>query len=341
MKSVLITGGAGFIGSNIAEALLLQGHTVTVLDDLSSGSLENIEHLLYHKNFTFIRGSIFESGLLRSIMKIYQINAISHQAAIPSVAKSMLDPVKTVETNITGTTNLFEIAAEKGCKRVVFASSCAVYGDSPEVPKTEDMPLSPKSPYAVTKATKEMLAKNFCSMHDMEIVALRYFNVYGRRQSPQSDYAAVIPTFVTKAIKNEQIPVEGDGLQTRDFVYIDDVVQANLLALSTPNISGRCFNIANGSSISILDLAKYIIKISGSESSLIHLPPRRGDIKESQAAIWSARRDLGYAPQYDIVKGLEQTVKWYSNGHAHRTALSHAHAARKEGQARKEAHATC
>lgn len=334
MESVLVTGGAGFIGSNIAETLLLQGDRVTVLDDLSSGSLDNIEHLLHNRNFTFIRGSIFDSGLLRSIMKIYQVTSISHQAAITSVSKSILDPVKTVETNITGTTNVFDIAAEKGCKRVVFASSCAVYGDAPALPIREDTALSPKSPYAVSKAAKEMLAKAFCGMHDVELVGLRYFNVYGRRQSPDSDYAAVIPTFVSKAIRNEPLPIEGNGLQTRDFVYIDDVVQANLLALTTDNVSGKCFNIANGSSISILDLAKSIINISGSTSSISYKPPRPGDIKESRADITGAGRELGYAPRYDIVKGLEQTIAWFMNGHKKHAVLT-------KSSSRKQAELTC
>lgn len=317
MESVLVTGGAGFIGSNIAEALLNRGHRVTVLDDLSSGSLDNIEHLLHNRDFTFIRGSIFDSGLVRSVMRIYQITAISHQAAIASVGKSILDPVRTVETNITGTTNLFDIAAEKGCRRVVFASSCAVYGDSPDSPKHEDMKLNPQSPYAVTKATKEMLAKTFSDTNDIDIVGLRYFNVYGRRQNPHSDYAAVIPTFVSKALRNEPLPIEGAGLQTRDFVYIDDVVQANLQALAAENIAGKCFNIASGTSTSILDLAKYVIHAAGSTSSVIHKPPRQGDIKESQADISAARLHLGFEPQYDIVRGLEQTVSWFRKKHAH------------------------
>jgi nucleoside-diphosphate-sugar epimerase len=332
MESVLVTGGAGFIGSNITEALLLRGYRVTVLDDLSSGSLENIDRLLPGKQFTFIRGSIFDSGLLRSVMKIYQITAICHQAALPSVTQSVLDPVKTLDTNITGTANLFDIAAEKGCRRVVFASSCAVYGDSPELPKREDMPLKPQSPYAVSKAAKEMLAKTFCGIHNMEIVALRYFNVYGKKQNPASDYAAVIPAFIARALRNEPIPVEGDGLQTRDFVYVDDVVQANLLALSVNNIAGRCFNIASGTSTCILDLAKFILKITGSASALTHGAPRPADIRESRADIWSARRDLGYAPAYDIGRGLEDTVKWFRKECIRAAGPASPHTPRTEAQ---------
>ena len=311
MESILVTGGAGFIGSNIAEALLSQGCRVVVLDDLSSGKMDNINHLLHNENFMFIRGNILDSGLLRSILKTYQVSGISHQAAIPSVTKSIQDPVRTIETNITGTTNLFDIAAESHCKRIVFASSCAVYGDSPELPKREDMPLDPKSPYAVSKAAKEMLAKNFCSFHNIKIVGLRYFNVYGRRQDPASGYAAVMPTFITKAIRNEPIPIEGEGDQTRDFVYVDDVVKANLLALRAENSAGRCFNIASGFSISIRELANIITEIADSQSTVVHKPARLGDIKESRADIECARRDLGYAPDYDIVRGLKQTIRWY------------------------------
>jgi nucleoside-diphosphate-sugar epimerase len=316
MESILVTGGAGFIGSNIAEALLAQGYRVIVLDDLSSGRMENIDHLLHNENFTFTRGSILDSGLLRSIMRTHQIKGISHQAAIPSVVKSILEPVKTMETNVAGTANLFDIAAESGCKRVVFASSCAVYGDGPEPVKREDMPLKPLSPYAVSKAAKEMLAQNFCSLHNMKIVGLRYFNVYGRRQDPASGYAAVMPSFITKAIRNEPIPIDGDGDQTRDFVYVDDVVKANLLALEAENSAGRCFNIASGISISIRELAAIITRIADSESDIIHKPARPGDIKNSRADIGNAIQDLGFAPEYDIVRGIEQTVEWYKKAYS-------------------------
>ncbi len=312
METVLVTGGAGFIGSNIAEKLLSEGYAVIVLDDLSTGRRENIEHLLPDSKFKFIEGSILDSGFLRSIIKLNGVSLISHQAAIPSVEKSIIDPVKTIETNITGTTKLFDIAAECRCRRVVFASSCAVYGDGPGLPKREDMPLSPKSPYAVSKATKEMLARNFSTLFTLSIVGLRYFNVYGRRQDPASDYAAVIPKFIIKAVNDEAIFIEGDGLQTRDFVYIDDVVKANILALTTDALSGMCFNIACGERVGILELAEMIKKEAGSGSPIVHKPPRAGDIKDSLADIDSARRYLGYAPEFTIQRGLSETVNWYS-----------------------------
>ncbi|HTG01414.1 MAG TPA: NAD-dependent epimerase/dehydratase family protein [Nitrospirota bacterium] len=311
MESILVTGGAGFIGSNIAEALLAQGYGVVVLDDLSSGKMENIEHLQNNENFTFVKGTILDSGLLRSILRTYSIRGISHQAAIPSVTKSILEPVETIEANIAGTANVFNIAASRGCKRIVFASSCAVYGDGPEPVKREDMAMRPLSPYAVSKAAKEMLAQNFCQLHQMEIVGLRYFNVYGRRQDPGSGYAAVIPTFITKAIKNEPIPIEGDGGQTRDFVFVDDVVKANLLALKAGNCAGRCFNVASGASISIIELARIVIDVAGSRSAIMHTSARPGDIRDSQADIGNAGKDLGFSPEYDIATGLEQAIAWY------------------------------
>jgi UDP-glucose 4-epimerase len=313
MESVLVTGGAGFIGSNIAEALLAQGYRVVILDDLSTGKMGNVLGLEGNGNFKFVKGSILESGLLRSLIKTENISLISHQAAIPSVSKSVKDPVKTLETNTMGTANLFHIAAEYGCKRVVYASSSSIYGDTPQLPKTESMSFNPKSPYAISKVTKEMLASVFSDLYGIEVVGLRYFNVYGKKQDPSSDYAAVIPKFITRALKNEPIPIEGDGLQTRDFSYIDDVVHANLAALTQENISRMVFNIACGARISIVELAKKIIEIIGSQSQITHQAPRPGDIRDSLADIESAKKHLHFKPQYDVAKGLEKTVQWFKN----------------------------
>lgn len=311
MESVLVTGGAGFIGSNITEALLLRGYRVVVLDDLSTGRMENILEIQGSDNLKFINGSILDSGLLRSIIKSENISRISHQAAVPSVAKSVKDPIKTLEVNVTGTANLFHIAAEYGCKRVVFASSSSVYGDTPILPKREDMPLNPKSPYAVSKATKEMLASVFSSLHNLEIVGLRYFNVYGRRQNPNSDYAAVIPKFINMALQNETIPIEGDGLQTRDFSYIDDVIAANISALTKEHVTGNVFNIAYGDRITVLELAEQIKKITGSCSEITYRPQRPGDVRDSLADIDRARKHLGYDPQFPIKRGLVEAITWY------------------------------
>ena len=311
MESVLVTGGAGFIGSNIAEALLAHGYRVVIIDDLSTGKMKNIIDLIESGNLKFIKGSILESGLLRSIIKSENISLVSHQAAISSVAKSIADPVKTMETNVAGTTSLFYIAAEYGCKRIVFASSSSIYGDSPELPKRETMAPCPKSPYAMSKAAKEMIGSVFSSLYGIDIIGLRYFNVYGKRQDPASDYAAVIPKFITKALENEPIPIEGDGSQTRDFIYIDDVVNANLRALIGDNISGNIFNVANGEQTSILELAMTIIEITGSKSEIVFLPPRIGDIRNSVGDTEYAIRNLGHSNKFNIKKGLKVTTEWY------------------------------
>jgi dTDP-glucose 4,6-dehydratase len=322
MESVLVTGGAGFIGSNIAESLIRQGLNVVVLDDLSTGKVENIAHLLNSDGLRFVRGSVLDGGLVRSVVESNDVSIISHQAARPSVEKSIKDPIRTTDTNITGTITLFKVAAECGCKRVVFASSSSVYGDAPELPKTESMPLNPKSPYAASKAAKEMFANIFTDIYGLEIVGLRYFNVYGRRQDPNSDYAAVIPRFISRAIKNEAITIEGDGRQTRDFTYIDDVVKANERALGREDISDRVFNIAYGERISIIELAKMIIEITGSSSEIEYRPSRAGDVRDSLSDIGMARTSLDYSPEYDIKKGLAETVRWYKNAYFMRQKAS-------------------
>ncbi len=310
METVLVTGGAGFIGSNIAEALIDRGARVVALDDLSSGRLENIDHLLHNRNFTFTRGSILDTGLLRSVLKTYQVSAICHQAANPSVAKSIVDPVRSIETNITGTANVFDLASEYCCRRIVFASSCAVYGYTPESPAREQAPLNPRSPFAVTKATKEMLAKNFCDLHAIEIVGLRYFNVYGRRQPCVSEPMPVILAFIGRALRNQPLVVEGDGLQTRDFVYVEDVVQANLQALAARSVSGRCFNVGSGTSVSVLELAKTVIRLTGSSSPITSRPARPGDVRNSLADIKASREAFGYVPAFTLEQGLQETIAW-------------------------------
>ena len=323
METVLVTGGAGFIGSNIAEKLLSEGYAVIVLDDLSTGYKNNINHLLQDSRFKFIEGSILDSGLLRSIIKLNNVSLISHQAAIPSVEKSIINPMKTIETNITGTTNLFDIASQRGCKRIVFASSCSIYGDTRELPIRESFPFNSKSPYAASKAANEMLAAVFSGLYDMRIIGLRYFNVYGRRQDPASDYAAVIPRFITKALANEAIPIEGDGMQTRDFIYIDDVVQANIKALTGKDVPGTVFNIACGKQTSILGLANMIIGITGSRSGIVYLSPRPGDVRDSLADIENARNHLDYTPRYDMKSGLVKTVDWFKHALAFRAHSDH------------------
>lgn len=311
MESVLVSGGAGFIGSSITESLIQKGHKVIVLDDLSTGKLNNISHFSNGNNMVFIEGSILDFTLLENIISSHGVSLVSHQAARPSVARSIKEPVETVMVNVIGTVNLFHAAVKCGCRRVVFASSSSVYGDSVELPKRESMSLYPKSHYAASKAAKEMFASTFAAVYGIEIVGLRYFNVYGRRQDPMSDYAAVIPKFITKSLKNEPLPVEGDGLQTRDFTYIDDVVDANLKALMADNVSGMFFNVACGARINILQLATIIMEITQSNSGVIHMPPRPGDVRDSIADIELAGRHLDYYPAFNIRGGLEETVKWF------------------------------
>lgn len=311
MESVLVTGGAGFIGSNIAEALLLRGYRVVVLDDLSSGRMENILEIQKRDNLKFIHGSILDGGLLRSIIKTENISLVSHQAAVPSVSQSVKDPIKTIDVNVTGTANLFHIAAEYGCKRIVFASSSAIYGDAPGLPKKESMTPCPKSPYAMSKAAKELLGNVFSDLYNSEIIGLRYFNVYGKKQYSASDYAAVIPKFITNALQHEPISIDGDGRQTRDFIYVADVVDANLKALFAKPVTGNLFNIAQSEQTSILDLAKIILEITGSRSEVVFKPARAGDIRESVGDSERAKKHLGFRPQFTLQQGLTETVSWY------------------------------
>lgn len=309
MKTVLVTGGAGFIGSNIVEALL-PGRKVIVIDDLSTGRAENLEGM--KGSLEFIQGSILDAALLRDVIKSRGVDLICHQAARPSVAKSLKDPVKTTDINVSGTVTVFSAASDCGVKRVVYASSSSVYGDTPELPKVETMPLRPKSPYAASKAAKELYASVFSGLYGTVIIGLRYFNVYGRRQDPASEYAAVIPKFITLALKGEPITIEGDGEQTRDFTYIDDVVSANVKALAAENVKSASINIAYGSRISVLELARMIIALTGSSSKIEHRPARPGDVRDSLADIGAAKRLIGYEPRFDIGAGLRETADWFS-----------------------------
>jgi nucleoside-diphosphate-sugar epimerase len=319
MESILVTGGAGFIGSNIADALISLGHRVIVLDDLSTGKQENIAYLQQQGRgaITFYRGTILDADLVKFILREHAVTRISHQAACPSVTQSILDPVSTSSVNIIGTINLFNLAAQQGCRKIVFASSCSIYGDTERMPINELVPFRSKSPYAASKAAKEMLAGVFSGLYDMDIIGLRYFNVYGRRQDPTSGYAAAIPNFIAKALRGETITIDGDGKQTRDFVYIDDVVQANIKALMQDNVGSMVFNIAYGEQTSIIDLARIIADVVGSSSQIVHGAPRTGDIRNSLADINSAKKYLQFEPRYDIRCGLEETVTWYREAYKH------------------------
>jgi UDP-glucose 4-epimerase len=309
-KRIVITGGAGFIGSNLAEELSAHNQVI-IIDDLSSGRIENIQHLLNKGNATFIQGSITELPLLQAAFK--DVDFVFHQAAMASVSGSIEDPLLCHEVNAKGTLNVLVAARDNHVRKIVFASSCAVYGDSPVLPKTEDMPPEPQSPYAVTKLTGEHYCQVFSSVYGLPTACLRYFNVYGPRQDPSSDYAAVIPRFITRALQNQPLIIFGDGDQTRDFVFIRDVVGANLLAAEGKAL-GIC-NVGSGESISVNMLAAAISDILGRKLDIVHQTPRSGEVRHSRADISTARA-MGYRPQYSLQAGLTATIAHFSRATA-------------------------
>jgi UDP-glucose 4-epimerase len=304
MKAV-VTGGAGFIGSHITEELMQRGYHVIVIDDLSTGKMENIQHLLDEGNLNFVRGSITNLALLQKFFS--DADYIFHQAAIPSVPRSIKNPLASNEVNVTGTLNVLSAARDQGIKKVIFASSSSVYGDTPNLPKREDMTPNPQSPYAVTKLAAEYYCRVFTDVYGISTICLRYFNVFGARQNPDSQYAAVIPKFI-KAINEGKSPVIfGDGEQTRDFTFIKDVVHANILAAESKAFG--VFNIGKGDRISINQLAQIILKLNGKENiKPLYEKGRLGDIKHSLADI-SKAQSFGYKPEYDVEKGIVETIR--------------------------------
>lgn len=301
MKAI-ITGGAGFIGSNLAE-VLSRDNEVIIVDDLSTGNEANIRGL----DIELVKGSVTDLDLLRKIFK--GADYVFHQAAIPSVPRSIKDPVRTNEANVTGTLNVLIAARDCGVKKVIFASSSSAYGDTPELPKREDMNPNPLSPYAVTKLVGEYYCNVFNEVYDLKTAALRYFNVYGPKQDPYSDYAAVIPKFI-KRIHEEKPPIiYGDGTQTRDFTSVDDVVSANILAAESD--AKGVYNVATGKRITINELANVIMAIMGRDLDPIHEKPREGDVLHSLGDITKAKKDFGYAPGDKLESNLRETVKWF------------------------------
>jgi len=303
----VVTGGAGFIGSHIAECLVDHGHDVTVVDNLFSGKEENIRHLFNNPHFYFVQGSITDPDLLKDIFK--NADGIFHQAAIPSVPRSIRDPVATNEVNVGGTLNVLVAARDGGVRKVVYASSSSVYGDTPTLPKVEGMNPNPKSPYAVSKLTGEYYCRVFSEVYGIKTVALRYFNVFGPRQDPESQYAAVIPRFITRILSGQPPVIYGDGTQTRDFTYVKDVVQANVKAMES-NAEG-VFNVAYNQRISLLSLVDIIAEETGVKVNPVFEPSRPGDIHDSQADISAAQKAFGYAPEYTVRSGLKETIAWY------------------------------
>jgi UDP-glucose 4-epimerase len=303
----LVTGGAGFIGSHIADTLLERGHDVLLLDNFFSGRQENIKLFAGNEKVRFFRGSVTDMAALKTVCE--SVDGVFHEAAIPSDPRSINNPLATNEVNINGTLNVLIAARDAGVKKVVFASSSSVYGETPQLPKEENMYLSPKSPYAISKHTGEEYMRVFSEIYGIKTLSFRYFNVFGPRQDPHSDYAAVIPKFITRILSHEAPVIYGDGTQTRDFTYVKDVAMANILAMES-NAEG-VYNIAYGVQTSLNDLAGLIMEITGIHTDLKYELPRPGDIHDSLADCTRARTAFGFNPRYTLKTGLSETIEWY------------------------------
>lgn len=302
--NVVVTGGAGFIGSNLAEELIKK-HEVTVIDNLSTGKIGNLDTIIDKVNF--INGSITDLQLLKEAFS--NVDTVFHEAAIPSVQRSVDNPLASNEANVDGTLKVLIAARECNVRKVVYASSSSAYGDTPVLPKREDMTPNPKSPYAVSKLTGEYYCRVFSEVYGLKTACLRYFNVYGPRQDPMSQYAAVIPRFITRILARSPPVIYGDGNQTRDFTFVKDVVKANILAMSAD--AEGVFNIACAKRVSLNDLAEKIMAITGIDVDPIYEMPRIGDVRDSLADISSAQAKLGYEPDFNLDSGLEGTIKWF------------------------------
>lgn len=308
MKKVIVTGGAGFIGSHLTEELVKQGYYVTILDDLSTGKMENIEPLLKNENVKFIPGSVTDSRLLQKLFK--DVLYVFHQAAIPSVPRSIENPLASHEVNVTGSLKVLLAAKDNGIKKVIYASSSSVYGDTPTLPKREDMFPNPLSPYAVTKLAGEYYCRVFQEVYGLPTVCLRYFNVYGPRQDPNSQYSAVIPRFMKSVSEDKPPIIFGDGEQTRDFTFVKDAVEANILAAESD--ATGILNIGRGESTSINRLAKLIIGFTKNTLKPIHDKPSPGDIRHSLADI-SRARAFGYEPKFSLEQGLREATRSFQH----------------------------
>lgn len=303
----LVTGGAGFIGSHLVDALVAAEWEVIVLDNLSTGHLSNLAQV--KNRITFFEADIRDSKAV--IAAAEGCDFIFHEAAVVSVPQSVEDPVGSAMVNDIGTLNVLNAAKKNGCKRAILASSCAVYGDEPTLPKTEALPLKPMSPYAVQKMGGEYYARLYHDLYAVETVCLRYFNVYGPRQDPSSPYSGVISIFLTRAAEKRQPDIYGDGGQSRDFVFVKDVVKANLLAATTPGVSGRVLNIGTGQAVQVNHLWDSICRMANVRIDVAYQPARSGDIRHSLADISLAKRHLAFFPDYSFEDGLLLTHEWY------------------------------
>jgi nucleoside-diphosphate-sugar epimerase len=306
-RNYLVTGGAGFIGSHIIERLVHDGHSVRVLDDFSAGKEENLAPFM--DKIELVRGDIRNTEVVREVMK--DIEVVFHEAALGSVPRSVADPQTTHDVNITGTLNILLAARDAGVRRVVYASSSSVYGETPELPKHEKMTPQPLSPYALSKLAGEHYISVFKQVYGFEAVALRYFNIFGPRQDPDSHYAAVMPKFAIALLNGQRPVIYGDGLQSRDFTYVENVVEANLLASQADGAAGQAFNVACGGRYTLLELLAKMKEFLGSDIEPIHESARAGDVRDSQASIEAAQNGFGYQVKVDFEEGLRRTVAWY------------------------------
>ena len=306
MASYLVTGGAGFIGSNLVEALIAQGEHVRVLDNFATGRRENLEP--FAGKFELVEGDLRNPEQVQEAVD--GVDYVLHQGALGSVARSVDEPATSNAVNVDGTINVLIAARDAGVKRVVYAASSSAYGDTPTLPKREEMSPQPKSPYAVSKLAGGHYCRAFYNVYGLETVALRYFNVFGPRQNPKVRYAAVIPLFLSALLSGRPPELEGDGEQTRDFTFIADCVRANLLACTAPAAPGETINIAGGQERSIISVLRLAQEITGNPTEPIQKPPRPGDVRRSLADISKARELLGWAPQASFEEGLRRTAEW-------------------------------
>ena len=311
-KRVLVTGGAGFIGSHLTEDLVKNGHSVKILDDFSTGSVNNIMELFNYKNFKMIRGSITDRELVAKAAS--DVDAIFHLAAQVHVDRSVIEPRRTFEVNTTGTLNVLDAALENDIELVAYASTSEVYGSAKYTPMDEDHPLNPASPYAASKAAADRLCFSYYNTYKLPVVIVRCFNTYGPRQK-NSGYAAAIPKFLRRASSHLPPIIYGDGLQTRDYMYVKDTVKAYKLVLeSYEKILGHAINFGTGQEVTILDLAKIIVELSGNSFSPVHTASRPGEVKRLCADTTLAKKMLGFEPDYTLSKGLREFSKWYEEG---------------------------
>ncbi len=303
----LVTGGAGFIGSNLVKELSQRGDAVRVLDNFSTGKRENLG--LFQDRVELIEGDLRSYHIVHEAVQGVEI--IFHQGALPSVHRSVNDPITTNQVNVEGTLNLLDAARDAGVRRVVYASSSSIYGENVDTPKQEEMTPRPISPYAVAKLAGEKYCQVFTSTYGLETVSLRYFNVFGPGQDPKSKYSAVIPLFITAFLDGGRITIHGDGEQSRDFTYVDNVVQANLLAAEAPDVAGGIFNAACGAKMTLNEMVQHLREITDVDVEVTYAPARPGDVKHSLADISKARETLGYRPAISSAEGLRLSVEWY------------------------------